>query len=296
MNSVQALKHILHPLLEIYEPGEAISIAAIVLEDGFGIKPKQIPENRILDEAQLSQLDAILTRLLSHEPVQYVLGTTLFYGLRLNVNPNVLIPRQETEELVAWVIETVKHKRRGKQALPPAPSDAQRLLDVGTGSGCIAIALKKKLPELEVHALDVSAGALETAMGNAALNGTEVHFHQVDILDETQWDSMPMFDFIASNPPYITEDEKHILPQNVVDFEPHLALFSGGNEAQRFVKKIAQFATGHLRPGGYLFFETNEFYSPDSLQILEEMGFVEAEIRNDLNGKQRMLRARRAGG
>lgn len=287
MTSFLALKHILQSILDIYEPGEAVSIAAIVFEDAFGIKPKQIAENQQLTQEQTQQLDAIIARLLTHEPVQYVLGKTVFYGMVLKVNPNVLIPRQETEELVAWILETMGSSS-GSAARSPI---LQSFLDIGTGSGCIPIAIKKKRPQWEVHTLDVSAGALETARENAALNDVEVHFHQVDILDEKQWEALPMFDIIASNPPYITEDEKDILPKNVVDFEPHLALFSGGNDAQRFIKKIADFALLHLAPGGYLFFETNEFYAPDSQRILEEKGFTEVELRKDLNGKERMIRA-----
>ncbi len=298
MTSFQALKHILESIVEIYEPSEAVSIAAIVLEDAFGIKPKQISDNQKLTKEQQQELDAIIARLLTHEPVQYVLGKTVFYGLPLKVNPNVLIPRQETEELVAWVLETVDGERRTVDgaAVHRPPSTVRRFLDIGTGSGCIPIAIKKKRPGLEVHALDVSAGALETASENAALNDAEVNFHQVDILDEKQWEALPMFDVIASNPPYITEDEKDILPKNVVDYEPHLALFSGGNDAQRFIKKIADFAVLHLHPGGFLFFETNEFYASDSQQILKEKGFTEVELQKDLNGKERMIRARKPVG
>ncbi len=297
MTSFQALKHILESIVEIYEPSEAVSIATIVLEDAFGIKPKQISDNQKLTKEQQQELDAIITRLLTHEPVQYVLGKTVFYGMVLNVNPNVLIPRQETEELVAWVLETMHSRSRSGAGSPilqsSNPSILQSFLDIGTGSGCIPIAIKKKRLDLEVHALDVSAAALETARENAALNDAEVNFHQVDILDEKQWESLPMFDIIASNPPYITEDEKDILPKNVVDYEPHLALFSGGNDAQRFIKKIAEFAVLHLNPGGFLFFETNEFYAPDSQKILKEKGFADVELQKDLNGKERMIRARK---
>lgn len=298
MNAVQAFNYLFDAILEIYDKGEAFSITTIVLEDTFGIKPKQISKSCLLTEAQQSELDAITSRLLTHEPVQYILGKTVFYRLPIRVNPSVLIPRQETEELVAWVLETLKDSSSGKAAaLPPADAGPARpliLLDIGTGSGCISIALKVNRPDLEVQALDVSAGALETARENAVLNKVEVNFHLVDILNEKQWEGLPMYDYITSNPPYITDDERHFLPRNVVDFEPHLALFSGGDDAQRFIKKIADFATLHLRPGGYLFFETNEFYASDSLQILAEKGFVETELRRDLNGKERMVRVRKS--
>ena len=288
MNSTQALHHIVQSILDLYDPGEAVSIAAIVMEDAFGIKPTQIAANKALDAAQQAQLGRIVERLKTDEPVQYILGRTVFFGLPLMVNPHVLIPRQETEELVAWILETV--------GSPPPAERSQaaintRFLDVGTGSGCIPIAVKHKRPRWEVHALDISPGALQTAKENAAMNGQEVHFHQVDILDENAWSALPSFDIIASNPPYITEDEKGILPKNVVDYEPHLALFSGGNDAQRFVRKIAVFALRHLSPGGFLFFETNEFYAPDTQRILQEKGFKDVELRKDLNGKDRMIKA-----
>ena len=297
MTSFQALKHIVQPLLDIYSPGEAVSIAAIVLEDAFQIKPKSIGDEIPFTKEQQKRLSSIVGRLLTNEPVQYVIGHTIFYGLKFKVNPHVLIPRQETEELVAWVVETVRQpavrQSAVRQSTVRSPQSVVRILDIGTGSGCIPIAIKKKRPELEVHALDISPEALEVARENAAANGAEVLFHQVDILDKKTWEALPMFDLIVSNPPYITEAEKGILPKNVVEYEPHLALFSGGNDAQRFVKKIAGFALLHLNPGGFLFFETNEFYAVGTRKILEKKGFTEMELRKDLNGKDRMLRARR---
>ncbi len=290
MTATQALHHIVKSILDQYDPSEAVSVAAIVLEDAFGIKPRQIAENQPLDAAQQQQLDKIIERLKTDEPVQYILGRTVFFGLPLKVNPHVLIPRQETEELVAWILETAKSPQSSvlsQEKINP------RFLDIGTGSGCIPIAVKHKMPEWEVHTLDISPGAMETAQENAAMNGKEIQFHQVDILDENAWKALPMFDCIASNPPYITEDEKGILPKNVVDFEPHLALFSGGNDAQRFVRKIANFAVFHLQPGGFLFFETNEFYAPATQRILQEKGFGHVELRKDMNGKDRMIRARK---
>ncbi|MFQ5447119.1 MAG: peptide chain release factor N(5)-glutamine methyltransferase [Saprospiraceae bacterium] len=286
MTSLDALKHIGKTLAPLYETDELASIAAILLEDAFGIKLRDIGDENRLTATQQAHLNDLLGRLLKHEPVQYVTGFTIFYGLKLSVNSNVLVPRQETEELVAWVVETA----------PPRPSqkgrETYRVLDVGTGSGCIPIAVKKKRPELEVHALDISPEALEVARENAAANGTEVLFHEVDILDEMAWKKLPSFDLIVSNPPYITEDEKDILPKNVVEFEPHLALFAGGNDTQRFVKKIAYFATQHLNPGGWLFFETSEFYAVETQEILRGKGFGNVELRKDLNKKDRMIRAR----
>ncbi len=287
MTSIQAIKYIMTEIMELYEIDEAVSIAAIVLEDAFGIKLEDVSNTQALSEEDQIQLNTIIDRLLTNEPVQYVVGKSIFYGFPFKVNPNVLIPRQETEELAAWVLEM--------EDLAADAEASPLILDIGTGSGCIAVTIKKKRPEWEVHALDVSRDALETARGNAALNNAEVHFHQVDILDENEWNALPVFDLIVSNPPYIRDDERKCLPKNVVDFEPHLALFSGSDDEQRFVKKIGDFARSHLRIGGYLFLETNEYYASDSLAILEKMGFGEVELRKDLNKKDRMLRVRKTG-
>ena len=275
MTTKEAYHKIAESIFHIYGPGESVSISAIVMEDAFGVKRFQLNEEKHLGEAETIKLKTIISRLLAHEPVQYILGETQFFGLRFLVDPSVLIPRQETEELVAWVIEKMDGRHR--------------VLDIGTGSGCIPVALKKRLPKLEMHALDVSREALETAKKNAQLNATEIHFHLIDILDENNWDKLPEFDTIISNPPYITEKEKYLLPPHVLDHEPHLALFSTDGDAQQFIKKITAFAKYKLRDGGYLFFETNEFYAPESKRILEQAGFSKTELRKDLNGKDRML-------
>lgn len=278
MNATQALNHTVQRLLDIYDPGESLSITSIVLEDAFGIKPGQISTKIKFEREQMAQLEAIVQRLLAHEPVQYVMGQAAFYGYRFKVTPAVLIPRQETEESVHWVLETCKQH-----------PEIRRILDIGTGSGCIPISIKKRRPDLEVHALDVSADALEVAKENAARLAAEVHFYEVNILEKKAWKPLPKFDLIVSNPPYVTQDERPILPKNVIDFEPHLALFAGGNDAQRFVKKIAEFGTKHLSPGGWLFLETNEFYVPISSEILTKNGYVQVETRKDLNGRDRMI-------
>jgi release factor glutamine methyltransferase len=283
MTTVQALKHLIQPLLDIYDPGEALSIASIVMEDAFGVKPSQISAKTKLNKAQLAQLDSIILRLMTHEPVQYVLGQAAFYGYRFKVTPAVLIPRPETEESVHWVLETAK-----------LHSEIRSVLDIGTGSGCIPVSLKKRRPDLDVHALDVSTSALEVAKENALNLKADVHFYEVNILDKKAWKPLPNFDLIVSNPPYVTQDERPILPKNVIDFEPHLALFAGGNDAQRFVKKIAEFGKHHLNPGGWLFLETNEFYVPISSEVLAKHGYAGIETKKDLNGRDRMICGRRS--
>ena len=292
MTSKQAFINLTTELSKIYDGTEAINIAIIVLHDAFNIKATHINEETILNTGQQKELAEITTRLLTHEPVQYVLGKTIFFGLPLHINNNVLIPRQETEELVAWCIETVRQFDRFRPEFTSGSAVRQSVLDIGTGSGCIPIAIKNKLPNVELHALDVSEKALNMAKENAALNKVEIIFHKLDILNENAWQNLPKYKLIVSNPPYITEDEKDILAKNVIDFEPHLALFAGGNDAQRFVKKITKFAAQHLNTKGYLFFETNEFYAKETKKIMTENGFIEMELRKDLNGKDRMLKGR----
>ena len=266
----------LHRLAAQAGEGEAASLARIVWEDAFGLKPG----TGSLNEDQQQQLEKILTRLRQREPVQYILGKTQFFGLPLVVNPSVLIPRQETEELVEWILE----ETRGQMGL--------RILDIGTGSGCIPVALKKRRPDLEVHALDVSPGALQTAHENARLNQVEVTFHEADILDEKVWQALPMYDIIVSNPPYIVEEERAVMPPQVLEHEPHLALFTGNDDPLRFIKAIANFAKKKLNPGGMLFFELNEFHAESSATVVKAQGFANVELRKDLNGKLRMMRAR----
>lgn len=255
--------------------GEASSLARIVWEDAFGLKPG----SGALDASQQEQLQAILLRLRQQEPVQYILGKTQFFGLPFVVNPSVLIPRLETEELVAWVLEEAK----GKKGL--------RVLDIGTGSGCIPIALKKRRPDLAVYAIDVSPSALETARENARLNQVEVTFHEADILDQKTWEQFPMYDIIVSNPPYIIEAERAVMPPQVLEHEPALALFTGNDDPLRFIKAIVEFATKKLNPGGLIFFELNEFHAEASTAEVKAQGFANVELRSDLNGKLRMLRA-----
>ncbi len=282
MTTTQALKHLVQSLFDIYDPGEAISVASIVLEDAFGVKPSQVSSQTKLDKEQLIRLDSIIQRLMAYEPVQYVMGEAAFYGYRFKVSPAVLIPRQETEESVHWALETCKQH-----------PEIRSVLDIGTGSGCIPVSIKKRRPDLDVHALDISTAALDVARENAQRLKAAVQFYEVNILDKKAWKQLPKFDLIVSNPPYVTKSERKILPKNVVDFEPHLALFAGGSDAQRFVKKIAEFGKTHLNPGGWLFLETNEFYVPLSALILEKHGYVQVETRKDLNGRDRMICGRR---
>ncbi len=260
----------------IYGLREALSIARIVFEDEFKIYNFARQDHLAL--AQIRHLGTIERRLLDHEPVQYILRMADFYGLKFKVNPDVLIPRQETEELVYWVLENAKFY--------PHPL---RILDIGTGSGCIPITIKKEQPQHEVEGLDISEKALTLARSNAKLNDTEVNFYQFDILDETAWPQAAQYDLIASNPPYITRQEEHLMPMHVKAFEPHLALFVENDSALLFYRKIVAFAQQKLRSGGRLFFETNEFNATEVRDLMQTAGFVNVELRQDLNGKYRMV-------
>lgn len=290
MTSKEAYDKIVAALKGVYDEGESQSIAAIVLEDGFQVRRNAVQSEKIFSPKETDKLLKIIHRLLKHEPVQYVLGMTVFYGLVFQVDKAVLIPRQETEELVAWMLEEIKTRIK----INSNSSKIFRVLDIGTGSGCIPVTLKKELPELEMYALDVSREALGVAKKNAALNSTTIIFKELDILKEATWAELPVFDCIVSNPPYITEDEKEILGKNVLDYEPHLALFSGNNDAQRFIKKISAFAQSHLVENGCLFFETNAFHAQTSKMVMEENGLKKVEIRKDLNGNDRMLKGVKA--
>jgi release factor glutamine methyltransferase len=218
-----------------------------------------------------NRLKQITTDLKTNKPIQYILGKTDFYGLKLKVNEHTLIPRAETEELVDWVL---------KQEFSSA-------LDIGTGSGCIPIALAKHT-NASIMAIDVSENALEVAKENAILNTVKVKFILQDILHS---ESLPKVDLIVSNPPYVLDNEKVKMQKNVLDFEPDLALFVANNNPLIFYKKIAQLAFESLNENGKLFFEINEQFGADTIAMLTEIGFVDIELKKDINDKDRMVKA-----
>jgi release factor glutamine methyltransferase len=243
------------------------------------------------------QLDECTGQLLLHTPVQYVLHEAWFAGLKFYVDENVLIPRPETEELVFWIADwttlgeqsedKTDHKTKNKQQ----KKKSLKLLDIGTGSGCIPIALKKKLGDWDVHALEAYAGALQVAKKNAATLQTPITFYAIDILTEADWKPLPTFDIIVSNPPYIRQGEAATMPGNVTRFEPHSALFVPDDDPLLFYKKIADFALLHLYKDGVLFFEINESLGSEVCGILAEKGFVDIVLKKDMQGKERMVRA-----
>ena len=247
-----------------------------------GIEIALNPEKEIPEET-VQNFQNALFRLKNHEPIQYIVGETDFFGLPFKVNQHTLIPRPETEELVEWILsETPPLKGVGGMFLN------QQLLDIGTGSGCIAISLAKNLPNSKISALDISENALEVARENAEINNIEVDFFQADILKEK---SLPkQFDIIVSNPPYVRNLEKGMMQQNVLEHEPETALFVADGDPLVFYRAISKLAKKHLKPKGKLFFEINEYLGEEMKSLLKSEGFRNIEVKKDIFGKDRMLK------
>jgi len=277
MTIKSAINNLITSLASIYDEREASNISNFIFEDVFNIKNANVSEVAFTKE-QIEQLSAIEKRLLQHEPWQYIVGEADFYELKFKVTPAVLIPRPETEELVYWINKTVKHQ-----------SDVS-ILDIGTGSGCIPITLKHKLPNAKVSAVDISTEALATAKFNAKKNKVDINFKELDILDTKARKKLANFDVIVSNPPYIPNQEKKLMRKNVLKYEPHLALFVENDNPTVFYHEIALFAKKHLKENGYLFFEINEFYGQAIIEMLIKEGFKNIEMEKDLTGKDRMIR------
>ena len=268
----------------VYDANETEALTLLVVNEISGLSKAQIkafPEKEIT-VAQAEILNKILTRLQTGEPVQYILGHTEFYGLRFKVNSSVLIPRPETEELVEWVLNSANDKHL-----------KANILDIGTGSGCIAISLKKNLPDALVSAIDISTGALEIGKQNADLNEVKVDFIQDDILNSKLDIEHSKFNIIISNPPYVTLYDKTQMHTNVTDFEPHSALFVPKDDPLIFYKAIADFALNSLITGGLLFLEINESLGNETVGLLQAKGFKHIELRKDMNGRDRMVRGTR---
>lgn len=282
MTILQAQHDLITTLTPQYGEGEARSISRIVFEDYFNIKSQNENDENVFQSFLKSEYEAMRTRLLRGEPVQYVVGFAWFYGFKFKVNNSVLIPRPETEELVEWVLETAKQRQKAYKKVS--------VLDIGTGSACIPVTLKVKNPQLEVSAIDVSESALITGSRNAYRHGAEVDFKKMDILETDLWSELSNFDMIVSNPPYIPYAEKDLMETNVLDYEPHLALFVDDDNALIFYEKIADFALTHLNTEGVLFFETNAFNAAQVVETLKSKGFKNVELRKDMSGKDRMVK------
>lgn len=281
MNLNSASQHIKNSLLSKYPLTEISSITRIIFQDVFQISPVQIitDKDKKLSREEVLKIDDILTRLNNYEPLQYILGSSEFYDLKLNVQPGVLIPRPETEELVDYIIK----RNAAKYGL--------KVLDIGTGSGCIALSLKKNLKNSSVWAYDVSKAALKIAKKNAGDNNLEINFLYFDILNYEELAENIIFDIIVSNPPYVRESEKEFMLKNVLDFEPETALFVEDENPLIFYSAIAKYASIHLQTGGELYFEINEHFGQETKNLLESLNFKEIMIKKDLFGKDRIIRA-----
>ena len=273
-------------LLSLYDEREAKAIVRLVLEERFGLTlaemllgDVEIKDNRY--KIGEEELEDMMRRLEQGEPVQYVLGEAWFCGRRFHVEPGVLIPRPETEMLVEWGLEDERLKIKDEGLID--------VLDIGTGSGCIAISLALGLPSASVVAWDVSDAALRIARANAEQLGAEVSFVKQDVLAAP--DDIALWDVIVSNPPYVCASEAAQMEPHVLEHEPHEALFVPDNDALLFYRAIAQYACRALKPGGRLLFEINPLYAAELSSLLKSMGFAGGELRDDQFGKCRMIRA-----
>ncbi|WP_053992589.1 peptide chain release factor N(5)-glutamine methyltransferase [Mangrovimonas sp. TPBH4] len=268
----------------IYGAEEVDSFFGLLLDHYFKIKPITLvlePQYEIASEDAL-KLNEVLRRLKDQEPIQYILGETEFFGLPFKVSPATLIPRPETEELVDWIIATNKDN-----------ADPLRVLDIGTGTGCIPISLGYHLSNAEIYTLDVSDQAIEVAKENAEINGVEVNFMHGDILkfENLAPEFLQLkFDIVVSNPPYVRELEKNEMKTNVLDYEPDLALFVPDDDPLRFYKVITKFASKNLKNNGMLFFEINQYLGEEMQQLLIDNNFKDIELRQDIFGNNRMLK------
>ena len=270
-------------LCYIYDKDEANAMILILLEHYFNINRVKMtlePQLR-LSESEMLTFHFAVKDLLKNKPIQYIIGETEFCDLKFKVNENVLIPRPETSEVVMKIVNSQRSTVNGQQSI----------LDIGTGTGCIAISLAKHLPNSKVYALDISEKALEVAKENAVNNNVNVTFIHDDILSlknniETK------FDIIVSNPPYVRELEKAEMRDNVLNWEPHNALFVSDNNPLIFYRSILEFAKLHLKENGEIWFEINEFLGKEMRELCNEMGFSQVEVFNDFRGKERILLVR----
>ncbi|MEY2738524.1 MAG: Methylase of polypeptide chain release factor [Bacteroidota bacterium] len=283
--------HFFNSLQNIHEEQEIESFFFILTEYLHHLKRVDValqPDFELSD-SDIQKWNAIVSDLQQEKPIQYITGETWFYGLRFQVNENTLIPRPETEELVEWIIESQKSN---------VQSQTLAILDIGTGTGCIPISLKTNILQANVSAIDVSEHALEVAKRNAELNKVEINFIQANILEVQDLSQLSTpnsqlrtnFDIIVSNPPYVRNLEKQEIKKNVLDYEPHLALFVEDTDALLFYRKIAQLALKNLSPNGLLFFEINQYLGNETVELLKKLGFKNIELKKDLYGNDRMIK------
>ena len=267
-------------LVGLYPAEELNAIVRSLFSHLTGLTASEmvLEKDRKMSESEIHYLQRSLKRLKKFEPLQYITAVAWFHGLEFKVNPAVLIPRPETEELVEWILKDLN-----------SADGTIKILDIGTGSGCIAISLKKKLPKAEVHAIDISQEALSVAEENADRLDAEVRFRRADILDTEARSALPRYDVIVSNPPYVTPADRKKMMRNVTDHEPSLALFVGEDDPLLFYREIIMFSAHHLEKGGRLYLECNEGNATDVAVLLNLNGFADVELRKDMQGKLRMV-------
>ena len=275
-------KLIFDNLSRLYSKQEIDSISMLIFEKILDLSRFQVHLRQLetISAANLTQIKEIINRLIQFEPIQYILGETEFYGSVIKVNPAVLIPRSETEELVDWIIKDY-------QLLNPV------ILDIGTGSGCIPISIVKNISGARAEGWDISIDALMVAKQNAENNNVQVEFFYADILRQIHPTPKEKYDIIVSNPPYVTNSEKSLMLRNVTDYEPHIALFVPDTDPLIFYRVIADLALNLLLPNGRIYFEINEKFGNELKDLLVLKGFRDITIRKDINGRDRMVRAER---
>ena len=292
-------------LSSLYDDKEMESFFYLILEYFHQIKRIDLALNPEMEmnSSQLLRWESVLSDLKKQKPIQYILGETEFYGLPFLVNENTLIPRPETEELVELII-----KQNSKSEIPPGPkvngaklNSKLKILDIGTGSGCIAISLAKNISNAEVFAIDISEKALAAAQKNAEINKVKVNFIQADILKINNLEQLPTsvfqlpttFDIIVSNPPYVRNSEKAEINPNVLEYEPHLALFVKDEDALLFYRKIAKLALNNLTSKGKLYFEINQYLGKETVELIKSFGFRNVVLQKDIYGNDRMIEGTR---
>lgn len=262
----------------IYDANEIYSISFIIFQHLLNYSKIEFHSNdsEKVDNKIIKNITMITVRLKKSEPLQYILEQTEFYGLKLKVNPSVLIPRQETEELTDLIVK--REKKKGV-----------KILDIGTGSGCIAIALAKNLNDAHVEAVDISEDALNIAIKNVELNNVNVNIFKLDILDTQSKKICGKYDIIVSNPPYVRSSEKKTMHRNVLDYEPEIALFVENNDPLLFYRSIVSFAQKCLNNGGRIYVEINEAFGMETAELFTDGGFINTEVIRDINGKDRFV-------
>lgn len=276
----QSIRLIQDSLQEIYSPGEVKALTRIIFEEvcQYTLTDILLHKNSILSASKRQKIETIVQRLQQNEPIQYIIGHTDFYGINIHVAPGVLIPRPETEELIGYILK----ENSGSNGF---------ILDIGTGSGCIALALAQNLPDAQVEGWDISPEALKVATGNALKTKTEVAFSRKDILSLDPSAISRRYELIVSNPPYICEREKEEMEKNVLHHEPHLALFVSDSDPLLFYRKIGEAGKTLLSSGGKLYFEINALLWKETIELLKNLGYQNIRVMNDISGKHRFISA-----